>query len=622
MSEGDGASTRVPPPWIGEVPEGWQIVPLRHLVHCLDGQRVPLNAEQRAARPGVTPYWGASAIMDFVEGTLFDEELVLLGEDGAPFFDRTRQVAFRSSGPVWPNNHVHVLRPVDGDAADFIAYALNGTDFAEFVDGSTRDKLTQSAMNRIPLPWPPNTERLEIVAFLDRETTKIDALVKKQRRLIELLKEKRQSIISHAITKGLDPTAKMKPSGIEWLGDVPAHWDTARGRTLFRKVDLPPLSADGVVTAFRDGQVTLRERRRTEGYTMADLEVGYQHVRDGDLVINGMDAFAGAIGVSEADGKCSPEYTVLAPVRDKADNQYYALALRLMALRNFVYVICPSVRERAPRFRFETFKDVLLPLPPLPEQHRIVSTVASIAIETDSLVREAEKLIMLLGERRFALVSAAVTGKINVRGHETAQRDMSVPVLVAAEAIERLSGQRTFGRVKLHKIIYLAEAHAYISEIGGSYLREAAGPLDRDLIEAIEADLIRGGHSAVGQEEGVGSPVTYKLLRPKGESRDALVTALGKRAVILDNIIDAVADLDTKGTEAVATLYAVWNDFLLSGTAPTDEEVVSGVLNDWHPEKPAKFRAADLHTWLGWMRRHALVPSGRGPRTTTGRLFP
>jgi len=313
-----------------------------------------------------------------------------------------------------------VVRPRQGVAAAFLGHLPFTSYFIDQViarsNGVSYPAINASDLVSIRVPIPSHTEQVAIATFLDRETAKIDAMVAEQKRLIELLKEKRQAVISHAVTRGLNPKTPMKQSGIEWLGDVPAHWEVERGRFLFEKLDMPPEQEDGVVTAFRDGQVTLRENRRTEGFTLAVLEGGYQHVRVGDLVIHGMDAFAGAIGVSESNGKCTPEYAVLEPRRGGLDNRYFALVLRLMAQRNFIFVICPSVRERAPRFRFEAFKDLYLPVPPAEEQRAIMGSIQTANNELSLLSAEAHRSIDLLQERRTALISAAVTGQIDVRG--------------------------------------------------------------------------------------------------------------------------------------------------------------------------------------------------------------
>jgi len=211
--------------WLGQIPAHWDLRPLKRVTECLDGQRVPVNAEERARMQGQFPYWGANGVLDHVDSWLFDEPLVLLGEDGAPFFERHKPVAFFVQGKIWVNNHAHVLRPRAGVVPEFLAHVLNTVDYRAFIGGATRDKLTQEYMRAIPVQWPSPAEQQAIADFLDRETAKIDALVEKKEQLIELLQEKRTALITHAVTKGLDPDVPMKDSGIEWLGQIPAHWD-------------------------------------------------------------------------------------------------------------------------------------------------------------------------------------------------------------------------------------------------------------------------------------------------------------------------------------------------------------------------------------------------------------
>lgn len=190
--------------WLGKIPGHWAVKKLAWLTKCLDGRRVPLNAEERGRLQGDYPYWGANSIVDHVGKWLFDEELVLLGEDGAPFFDRTRPVAFRVSGRIWVNNHAHVLRPGRKIDADFLAHALNCVDYRMFIDGTTRDKLTQGDMNAVQIQCPDVAEQRAIAEFLARETARIDALVAKVRDAIARLKELRTALISAAVTGKID----------------------------------------------------------------------------------------------------------------------------------------------------------------------------------------------------------------------------------------------------------------------------------------------------------------------------------------------------------------------------------------------------------------------------------
>ena len=137
-----------------------------------------------------------------------------------------------------------------------------------------------------------------------------------------------------------------------------------------------------------------------------------------------MDAFAGAIGVSEDEGKSTPEYVVLSPQVDDVCAEFYAHILRLMALRDYIYVICPSVRERAPRFRFPKLQNVFLPFPPIEEQCEAVRKINKNSELIEKLIGKAEHQISLLQERRTSLISAAVTGKIDVRNWQPAQTEI------------------------------------------------------------------------------------------------------------------------------------------------------------------------------------------------------
>ena len=210
----------------------------------------------------------------------------------------------------------------------------------------------------------------------------------------------------------LHPCPAYKPSGVPWLGDLPAHWEVRRGGWLFRKMDRPIRNDDEVITCFRDGTVTLRKNRRTDGFTESLKEIGYQGVRKGDLVIHQMDAFAGAIGVSDSDGKGTPVYSVCQPTQH-SDPFYYAHIVREMARSQWILALAKGIRERSTDFRYSEFARQELPLPPLPEQRAIVRYLDYVDWRIRRFVRAKGKLIALLEEEKQAIVNQAVTRGLN-----------------------------------------------------------------------------------------------------------------------------------------------------------------------------------------------------------------
>ena len=200
-----------------------------------------------------------------------------------------------------------------------------------------------------------------------------------------------------------------KESGVPWLGSIPSHWDVHRLKSLFSLMRREPREEDGIVTAFRDGEVTLRANRRVDGFTNAVQEIGYQGIRHGDLVIHAMDAFAGAIGVSDSDGKSTPVYSVCTPKGPWVDSWYYGLTLRHMALSGFINSLAKGIRERSTEFRWADASVVTLPLPPIEEQVAIKEFIAYETAKIDALVAEQERLIELLKEKRQAVITHVVT---------------------------------------------------------------------------------------------------------------------------------------------------------------------------------------------------------------------
>jgi len=405
------------------LPEGWRMTQLRHLVTCLDGKRVPLNAEQRGERTGTIPYFGANGIVDYINEWLFDDELILLGEDGAPFFIPYRDVAFLIKGKVWVNNHAHVLRPSEKVNTRFLVYALNCTNYRPYVNGSTRDKLTQDEMNRILIPLPICDIQSDIASFLDRETAKLDQLVEKKQRLIELLQEKRQALITQAVSKGLDPNVPMKDSGIPWLGEVQANWDVCKLNVRYsielgKMLDEKRIGGKFLLRYLRNQDVQWGDIN-TEDLPEMDIDDSERErytVTNGDLLVcEGGDIGRAAIwrgndneiGFQKALHRVRPRTTG----RDTSEFLYFVL---------FAAKHCGVFDENGNKATIshltgERFRQYRFAFPPLDVQQKIVEYIARSETQLRTLISKLEKSVVLLGQYRQALISAAVTGQIDVR---------------------------------------------------------------------------------------------------------------------------------------------------------------------------------------------------------------
>lgn len=203
-----------------------------------------------------------------------------------------------------------------------------------------------------------------------------------------------------------------KESGVEWIGEIPSHWGLCRAKYMFNKEKREVLDTDDVVTCFRDGEVTLRKNRRTTGFTESLTEVGYQGVRKGDLVIHQMDAFAGSIGVSDSDGKCTSVYHCCTP-KGNYDAYYYAHLVRLMAKRGYIQSLYRGIRERSSDFKFPVFGNQVLAVPPLHEQQAVVDYLKDKTLKIEQYVSARERERELLDSLKQSEIANVVTKGLN-----------------------------------------------------------------------------------------------------------------------------------------------------------------------------------------------------------------
>lgn len=190
--------------WLGEIPEHWEVKKLGFVFKSLNTKRIPLSAEERGIMESRTyDYYGASGIIDKVENFLFDEDLILIGEDGANLLTRSKRLVFIATGKYWVNNHAHIIRPIEGNL-NYYCELLELIDYSIYITGSAQPKLTQEALMSIKIVAPPLIEQNEIYSFISDEMNKIDSLISKAKQEIELLKEYKTALISEVVTGKID----------------------------------------------------------------------------------------------------------------------------------------------------------------------------------------------------------------------------------------------------------------------------------------------------------------------------------------------------------------------------------------------------------------------------------
>ena len=400
--------------WIGEIPKEWEFAQIGDL-YSLRNQKVsdkdypPLSVTMK----GIMPQLETAAKTNAHD----DRKLVKKGD----FAINSRSDRRGSCGISDMDGSVSlinlVLRPKDSMNPSYYNWLFHTTNFADefykWGHGIVDDLWTTNwkDMKKIVIPSPPLAVQARIADFLDSKCSEIDALTADIQKEIDVLEEYKKSVITEAVTKGLDPNVEMKDSGVKWIGSMPSHWECTKGKYILRYLQKPVKDKDGVITCFRDGEVTLRSNRREDGFTMSDKEIGYQGIDIGDLVVHGMDGFAGAIGISDSRGKASPVLNVLDTDMDKKYVMYY---LRSMAYSDVFLALATGIRVRSCDLRWNKLADLLYPVPTLREQKEISEFIDKIIEETDAIIESKKQQLNTLEEYKKSVIYEYVTGKKEV----------------------------------------------------------------------------------------------------------------------------------------------------------------------------------------------------------------
>lgn len=422
--------------WLGAVPGHWQVLPLkRDIAFLTSGSRgwAEHYSDEGAlflrignlTRDGIGLDLSDIQRVDVPEGTEGARTQVQQGDVLFSITAYLGSVAVVPAGleTAYVSQHVALARlRKDLFLPEWVAYVVSSWIGKTYLEtqgyGGTKVQLSLEDVANTLVTAPPLPEQLAIATFIRYETAKLDNLMAEQEKLIALLKEKRQAVIAHAVTKGLDPTVPMKDSGAEWLGEVPAHWLVQRMASLFTEVvesgndDLPVLSVS-IHSGVSDKELNDSELDRK--VTRSDDRGKYKKVQPSDLVYNMMRAWQGGFGSVTVQGQVSPAYVVARPIADFF-TAFVEQALRTPQAVEEMRRHSQGVTDFRLRLYWQEFKCIQVALPAKEEQEAILAFIAAVNGKLEVLEVEAQHAIDLLKERRTALISAAVTGQIDVRG--------------------------------------------------------------------------------------------------------------------------------------------------------------------------------------------------------------
>jgi type I restriction enzyme S subunit len=431
-------------PFFSQLPDGWSTRPLKHFGRLRGGSGFPdeyqgihsaeipffkVKALERSDKTLLSEHADdtiSSDIAAHLHASVFPKNSLVFAKVGAALM----LARYRFLGqPSCIDNNMMAFELQDGNLKpSFAWYVLDLLDLSYIVNPGAVPSISASQIGSQLIPVPPSKQQDAIADFLDHETAEADALVAKYERLLELLEEKRIALITHAITKGINPNEARRSSGIEWLGEMPSHWRILRNKTLFKERD--ERSEDGseeLLSVSHLTGVTPRSEKNVNMF-LAESNVGYKRCFKGDLAINTMWAWMGALGVSRHDGIVSPSYNVY-EIRDKRqlDPDFYDFLSRSLPHVAWIGSVSTGVWESRLRLYADRFLDIWTCIPPLAEQKATVAFLKERLSVHSRISESIRQALALVQERRSALIMAAVTGQIDVKTYRPQKQQVEVP---------------------------------------------------------------------------------------------------------------------------------------------------------------------------------------------------
>lgn len=391
--------------WAPHIPSHWSVCKLAHLVSLQSGEMI---SGDLIKDEGTYPVYGGGGFRGYTENLTHRGDHILIGRQGALCGNVTY-----AKGPLWATEHAIVVTAKETFVPLWLAHLLRAMNLGQYSTSAAQPGIAAEVIGGLRLPFPPLAQQAAIADFLSKETTRIDVLLAEKERLLGFLAEKRRALITQAVTRGLQADAPLRDSGLPWLGSIPAHWEIERSKWLFSERDERSTTGEEeMLTVSHLTGVTPRSEKDVNMFE-AETNEGYKLCQPGDLVINTLWAWMGAMGIARVPGIVSPAYNVYTP-NTRLLPDYIDVLVRMPVFAEEAIRFSKGVWSSRLRLYPEGFFEIWLPVPPLSEQRAIVTHIATEAAKLDNLRASAERTIVLLKERRAGLIAAAVTGQIAV----------------------------------------------------------------------------------------------------------------------------------------------------------------------------------------------------------------
>ena len=388
--------------WLGEIPEGWEMFKLKWIAHLGYGN----SLSEEAREDGTVPVYGSNGIVGKHSKSITGKPAIIIGRKGS-----YGKVSY-SDVPCFPIDTTYYIdQSLSKENIRWLYYILSAIELDQITFDTGVPGLSRAFAYAKSVPLPPIEHQTAIANYLDQKTAKIDDLIKKNEKLTELLKEKRQAIISHAVTKGLDPNAKMRDSGIKWLGEIPEGWETFPIKQIIRnKVikgigkNLPLLSLEHIVSG----------EGRLVGEYIPEIVSADEHATFGigNVLFGKLRPYLKKYYRVNFNGCCPTELMVFSPNNILLEKDYL---FYLVQSNYFVSLAdATSYGVKMPRTSWEAISSHYIPIPKISEQHRVVESLDDISEKIDETAQKIKSQIETLKEYRQALISNVVTGKVKI----------------------------------------------------------------------------------------------------------------------------------------------------------------------------------------------------------------